>query len=247
MSAHQQVDVLHFPFLAVLACVIGSMAFLLFIFVAYSKDLVDTSKIKEEVLASRSLQEEKREELTHLDRLLQAYQEQLSGKVVPEPQQLLEARTRLTRLQSQAAEISLRRERLLARLKKDQAVLEKLKARIEPLEVQARLKRTGRPVAVFVEHKKRPGLPAPLFVECGRDTAVVWPEGKAIEVPQREARSVSFGDWLVRNGAFAGSGYVVFLVRPEGIAVFSVLRAMAEASGWKVGYEPVLSQWELFF
>jgi len=76
-------------------------------------------------------------------------------------------------------------------------------------------------------------------------TGRTWPV-KATEKP--DFASASDGGYSrelseVRN---AGSNYLVFLVRPNGIGVFHVAMALArEAFGLEVGYEPVSAEWKL--
>lgn len=71
-SSSEQVEVLHFPFMAVLSCIIGALPFLLFIFIGHSKDLVHTSEIKKDMLGSKTDLEEKEAELKRRNEFLES-------------------------------------------------------------------------------------------------------------------------------------------------------------------------------
>ena len=106
----------------------------------------------------------------------------------------------------------------------------------------------GRQVTLAeVERLAPQGQSRPLYVECREKEAVVWPEGTVVEAVSGELEAGSFKEWLLSAGVNYPGDHVIFLIRPSGIATFDVLRDLSERSGLKVGYEPVLEHWELFF
>ncbi len=243
-ASDRQVEVLHFPFMAVLSCIIGSLAFILFIFIAHSKDLVDTSAIEKEILGSKSQVELKEAELLRLEEQLQKDSEFLADKEIPEMKDLS---AELAELQRRLAQLEREKERLQTLLARREKPDEKRLSELDDLRKKAAMLKASRSVVAEVRHSQAPGLSKPIYVECRENEAVVWPVGTVVAMAQGELDAASFEDWLSSSGVKAPGNYVVFLIRPSGIATFDVLRDLSEMSGFKVGYEPILEQWELFF
>lgn len=243
-ASDRQVEVLHFPFMAVLSCIIGSLAFVLFLFIAHSKDLVDTTQIEKEILGSKSQTELKKEELLRLEEQLQRDSEFLADKEIPEMKDRSEE---LAELQRRLAELELERKRVKTLLAQREKPDQDRRSELDDLRKKAAMLKASRSVLAEVKHSQAPGLSKPIYVECRENEAIVWPAGTVIAMAQEQPEVASFEDWLSTAGVKAQGDYFVFLIRPSGIATFDVLRDLSEKSGFKVGYEPMLEDWELFF
>ena len=243
-ASNGQVEVLHFPFMAVLSCIIGALAFLLFIFIAHSKDLVDTSEIKKEILGSKSQVELTEAELERLKEQLRKDNEFLADKEIPE---MRDRSAELADLERRLAELMQEKERLQLLLAKREEPDRERRSELDDLLRKAAMLKASRSVVAEVKHAKSSDLSKPIYIECRANEAVVWPVGTVVAIAQGELDAASFEDWLSAGGVSVPSNYVIFLIRPSGIATFDVLRDLSEKSGFKVGYEPVLDEWELFF
>jgi len=243
-GSDRQVEVLHFPFMAVLSCIIGSLAFVLFIFIAHSKDLVDTSAIEKEILGSQEQVELREAELLRLEEQLQKDSEFLAHKEIPE---IKDRSAELADLEQRLAELEREKERLRALLARREKPDEKRLSELDDLRRKAAMLKASRSVVAEVKHTQAPDLSKPIYVECRENEAVVWPVGTVVAMAESELDAASFADWLSAADVKPPADYVVFLIRPSGIATFDVLRDLSEKSGFKVGYEPILEQWELFF
>lgn len=246
-SSSQQVEVLHFPFMAVLSCIIGALAFILFIFIAHSKDLVDSSEIEKDILGAQDSLKDKEAEFKRLTELLEEQRESLADKQMPPPEELESQKDKLAQLKSEVPDLASENKRLetvfakLDRANREQAI------ELETLRKKASMLKASRSVIATINKDTKSGPSGPLFVECGASGATIWPNGVVAGVSQEGPEQASFAEWLSNAGAEVSDKYVVFLVRPEGIATFDRLRKLSEAEGWQVGYEPVLPEWEIFF
>ncbi|HUT02318.1 MAG TPA: hypothetical protein VM163_00305 [bacterium] len=244
----QQVEVLHFPFMAVLTCTIGSLVFLLFIFIAHSKDLVDTSKIENDILGSRSQLATKQKELKQLKEQIATDRHFLAEQAIPLPKEQVQQQTKLEELERLLVELERRKEHLQVLLARRKQPDQKLISELKDLRTKAAMLKASRSVLTTVKHPSESAtLPKPVYIECRADEAVIWPAGKVVPMTDKELRASSFEAWLSAAGVNAPGNYVVLLVRPSGIATFDKLRELSESSGLKVGYEPVLKEWEVFF
>ncbi len=244
----QQVEVLHFPFMAVLACTIGALAFLLFVFIAHSKDLVDASKIKNDILGSRSQLTTKQKELKQLKEQIAQDRRFLAEKAIPLPKEQVQQQTKLEELERLLVELERSKEHLQVLLARRKQPDQKLTSELEDLRTKAAMLKASRSVLATVKHSSESAtLPKPVYIECCANEAVIWPAGKAVPMTDKELRASSLEAWLSTAGIKAPGNYVVLLVRPSGIATFDKLRELSESSGCKVGYEPVLEEWEFFF
>ncbi len=244
-SGSNQVEVLQFPFMAVLSCIIGALAFLLFIFIAHSKDLVDTSEIEKEILGSKSQVELTEAELKRLKEQLQKDNEFLIDKDISKME---DRDTKLEDLERLLAELEREKERLQLLLARREEPDRERQLELDDLRKKAIMLKASRSVVAKVKHEKPPGgLAKPIYIECREKEVVVWPVGTVVAMAQSGLDAASFENWLSAVGVSFPGKYVIFLIRPSGIATFDVLRGLSEKSGFKVGYEPVLDEWELFF
>jgi hypothetical protein len=81
----------------------------------------------------------------------------------------------------------------------------------------------------------------PRFVECSRDGLILHPERVAVPLADLDQDD---GPWQTELAAVARNKarqYVLFLIRPDGLRSFDRAKAMADASGIDVGYDPVYS------
>ncbi|MBN2209171.1 MAG: hypothetical protein JW759_07735 [Candidatus Coatesbacteria bacterium] len=246
-ASSQQVEVLHFPFMAVLSCIIGALSFVLFIFIAHSKELVDTSEIKKDIFGSKRQVELKEAELLRLKEQLERDNRYLSDRQMPQPSDQRDVKAELADLEQQLAELEREKERLQTLLATREKPDEARRSELDDLRRKAAMLKASRSVVAEVRHAQAPGLAKPIYVECRANEAVVWPVGRVVAMAHGALGGVSFQDWLSAAGVESPGDYVVFLIRPSGIATFDALRGLSEKSGFKVGYEPVLEEWELFF
>ena len=233
--------------MAVLSCIIGSLVFILFIFIAYSKDLVDTRDIKDDVLGAQSDLQEKEAELLRLKQELRENNEFLVDKKVPSPDELLRRKQESEELTRRLAELGAERERLLEMIANLESKNRDRSAELDDLKKKAAMLSASRTVAVTVRKQSQKGLETPIYVECRLNEAMIWPAAVAIPVLEDGVKDATFEEWLTASGLEVPSKYVIFLIRTDGVSVFDKLRRLSEASGWAVGYEPVLDEWELFF
>ncbi|MBN1594164.1 MAG: hypothetical protein JW941_13045 [Candidatus Coatesbacteria bacterium] len=238
-----QVDILHFPFMAVLSCIIGALAFILFIFIAHSKDLVDTSQIEDEILGSKDKLELKKEQMERLKEQLLKDREFLANRKIPE---LKDRRRELEELRQKVAALEKKEKEFEMRLVKEDTTDQVRESELDELRKKATMIKASRSVVAEVKHAGSVET-LPIYIECRENEAVVWPAGKSVTMADKNIEEKSLDEWLEHAGVPKHGNYVVFLIRPSGIATFESLRAISENSEFKVGYEPVLNEWELFF
>jgi len=77
----------------------------------------------------------------------------------------------------------------------------------------------------------------PQWVECHRDGVTLQPQAVVLSVAQLQ------GTRDVFRKALGAQRYVVFLIRPSGIAAFKAARAAIEGRGFELGFEPVDEKW----
>jgi len=230
--------------MAVLSCIIGSLAFVLFIFIAHSKDLVNTPQIEKEILGSKRQVDLKEAELLRLKEQLRKDSEFLIDKEIPE---INDHSAELADLAQRLAELEREKERLKTLLARREKPDRERLSELDDLRKKAAMLKASRSVVAEVKRAQAPGLLDPIYVECRENEAVVWPIGTVVTMAKRELDAASFEDWLSSADVDLPGNYVIFLIRPSGIATFDALRDLSEKSGFKVGYEPVLNEWELFF
>ncbi|RLC45753.1 MAG: hypothetical protein DRH70_06890 [Candidatus Coatesbacteria bacterium] len=248
LVSDQQVEVLHFPFMSLLACTIGALSFLLFIFVTYSKDLVDTSKIKKDILGSKSQFAAKQKQLKQLKEQIAQDSRFLADQAIPPPTERLQQRAKLDKLEHSIVQLERKKEHLQVLLARRKQPDQKLTSELEDLRMKAAMLKASRFVLATVKRSSESAaLPEPIYVECCATEAVIWPADKTVPMTDKRFAATSFEAWLSAAGINPPGKYVVFLVRPSGIATFNKLRELSERSGFKVGYEPVLKDWEIFF
>jgi len=246
-ASNQPVEVLHFPFMAVLSCIIGALSFVLFIFIAHTKELVNTSDIEKNILGSKRQVELKEAELLQLKEQLERDNQFLADKQIPPAEDRGDVEAKLAELDRQLLEREREKERLQTLLATREEADEKRLSELDDLRRKAAMLKASRSVVAEVKHTQAPGLAKPIYVECRANEAVVWPVGRVVAMAHGAPNAASFEDWLSAAGVERPGDYVVFLIRPSGIATFDALRGLSEKSGFKVGYEPVLEEWELFF
>lgn len=77
----------------------------------------------------------------------------------------------------------------------------------------------------------------PQFVECHGQGVTLQPQGETMALAQLRANQNQFRKVL------GAQRYVMFLIRPSGIAAFKAARPIVEGKGFEFGFEPVDEKW----
>jgi hypothetical protein len=210
-----------FPFLSVLACVIGTLTLLITALAIerITGDAEREDRFAYEALVSR-LREAKEAILALDDRI---------GRV-------REAKARATDLASVQAK--------LASLESEYAraleVLEERRKQAEELK-----NRPETEPRIVVQPSGRGRYRLPFFVECTSDSLIVHRAGQSFTVPiLREELMQRFGRFL-RAAKSRPGVMVIFLIRPDGVELYDRASQMAEAVGIRHGKLPIPGNGEL--
>ncbi len=210
-----------FPFLSVLACVIGVLTLLI---TALALERIVGDAARQDAFAYEALLSQIRSaqaEILDLDDRI--------GRV-------RDAEARATELEAI--------ETKLASLESAHArALEQLEERRRQAEVLAELE-IDEP-RILVQPSGRGRYRLPFFVECTNDTLIIHRAGESFTVPiTRDELMQRFGRFL-RAAKSRPGVVVIFLIRPDGVDLFHRASVMAEASGVRMGKLPIPGQGEI--
>lgn len=235
-----------FPFLDILACLIGNLMLMITAVALQQMDnptVADAERFEQ----ARSRVEEERREIERL----QAELAEMESRADEGQKQIAELRARRDQLERQRRELMDAQDRPVevdvpkVDPEAHQRALAELEERVrrieqETKELQQRLterRRPREPEVVILP----PGEGAdqkPLFVECTAKGVVVHDGGRP-EIPAGKlAASEELRDALARTAAVPG-GTVVFLVREDGLGTLAAAQNVARASGARHGRVPV--------
>jgi hypothetical protein len=77
----------------------------------------------------------------------------------------------------------------------------------------------------------------PQFVECHGQGVTLQPQGETVTLAQLRTNQNQL------RRALGAQRYVMFLIRPSGIAAFKAARPIVEGKGFEFGFEPVDEKW----
>jgi hypothetical protein len=109
---------------------------------------------------------------------------------------------------------------------------------------QDKKKKESTPRVVLEGTAQRPNQLKPVYLVCSGRDAILQPQGRSFAANPDKADQQAF------LTAAHTAGYVVFLIRPDGIPCFKVYRYLLTSdnttSGYHVqfGYEPVNADWD---
>ncbi len=235
-----------FPFLSILACIIGSL-FLMITGIALGQmgkktDDEAIERAKEFVELQRRMKQRDESARRILDEL------EAAKRRLAELKKLLEELARLKATKDPAAELAALRARLLAEQSSlDTQIADLLKRHADYTNLTARLRtEIDRRNAVATDSLLRiqptgggslAGL-TPLFAEASR-TELILHRNPAIRIPAAQITNhTDFAAWLKQTVADTNR-IVVLLVRTNGVSTYSLARRAAEAAGARYGKLPL--------
>jgi len=246
-----------FPFLSILACVIGTLTLMI---TAMALGQLDPESVAE---AERQLAEAKLRAAEH-ERIVatidqkqkeEAELRRLIAAAEAIRQELAAARAELERLEAQrtamagrddaSAKLLAELQRLQQRIDELQKLLPELKAEIERLKAElAKRDEPPPPATVRIAPGGTGEHITPLFVECTRHGVVIL-DGTNARIPR---------DGLTTDETFAAAmakarerenGVMIFLVRPDGVGTYHRASDVARARQTRNGKLPVIGQGEI--
>lgn len=236
-----------FPFLSILACIIGSL-FLMITGIALGQmgrkaDNEAIERAKEFVELQRRLQNRDASVRKLLDEI------EAAKRRLAELKKLLEELARLKAMKDPAAELAALKARLLAeQAPLDTRIAELMKRYAEYTNLTARLKteidrRNAVPAASLLKIQPTGGGSleglAPLFAEATQTELVLHRDPK-VRIPAAQVtNNVDYAAWLKRT-VDDPKTIVVLLVRTNGVGVYFLARRAAEAEGARYGKLPLL-------
>jgi len=245
-----------FPFLSILACVIGTLI-LLITSVAISQM---ESQPEEELLARVEEYEEIEEEQQEMDDKLKT--------MLPKVHELEQYKEALKKLEKLAEELRKRQKKELQQNKTEQVALEKLleqlkklkellaKEQTEKEKLQALLKQLEEELerrkmvvdapTVCVMPAKRArgskGRAKPVFVEADAKGLVLHPDGKRARVPTAKIRTDAGFQTVIDSVAGQPDKVIVFLLRDDGCGVYRVAESFARSKNAMVAKLPLIGK-----
>jgi len=210
-----------FPFLSVLACVIGALSLLV-----AALSLGRLSEPEDEV--DRVAYEELRAAVERSRKRVRELEARLEGRAsVAARQDELE---RLAGLEDRVAALEAEREEL-------SAAAERAAERARAARAEARERDEERRILVQPGGALRGARP--FFVECTRDALVVHKTGETWTVPILEEELERELPRFLRGVQSRPRSVVIFLIRPDGVRLYGAAARMAERIGVRHGKLPV--------
>jgi hypothetical protein len=236
-----------FPFLDILGCLIGS---LILIITTVVLEQMDTKPVAEAARIDDMKQQAAREE-KRKERLAQRLTT-LTKQAGPAEERLAQARERLEAAAKQQATAS----QQLAAAERIQVALPKPAPPVDTSALEAKRKQlddeAGKIRAEIASRKKLPqqsivilpsggggGPKRGVFVEAAANKVVVHEAPKAWEIPIGQVASDPKLKQLLQTIAADKDAIITFLIRPEGIATYALMKKVAEAAGARTGRVPL--------
>jgi hypothetical protein len=237
-----------FPFLDILACVIGN---LILIITAVVLEQVDTKPVAEAARIDDLEEEAKRQQAKaaelkqQLDQLLERSGvatdrlEEIRAKMTEAKQQLLEAKKR----QEQATKPIDQPPQMTAELDKLEEERKKIEAEIKELERQiAERQKTPEQMIAILPPGDGGGPRKGVFVEAAKDGLVVHENNKPWQVPTGKVASDPRFKALLDKVKDDSEAIVTFLVRSDGLSSLAAGQKAATAAGVRSGRVPLPGQ-----
>lgn len=234
-----------FPFLDILACVIGN---LILIIATVVLEQVDTQPVAEAVRIDALAEDAQRAEAkaTELQKQLDELQErsgvardtfkQIQAKIAAAKQRLKDAEARAAKASqpvSPAADVT-------AELRKLDEQRKALDARIKELQERiAEVKKPQAPAIAVLPPGEATGRRKGMFVEATKDGIVVHESEKPWKVPRGKIPSDQKFQALLKRIKGDGDAIMTFLVRSDGLASLTVAQQAATAAGVRYGRVPL--------
>lgn len=238
-----------FPFLSILACVIGTLTLMITAVVLGQMDREQSPEVRQRAEEFEKLQQQlaaDREEVEKLKQLMAAAEdlrEELAAALDEISQLEREQKAQLDesgKTDSEGAKLLAEANRLRKRIAELEPDLPELKIQIEQLEQELKSRKDPPQEAEVVVRPGGSGVKLdPTFVECTTNGVVILDEKNPITIRR--------GDLNKEGGAFhqlldrvAGTkdGTVIFLMRPDAVGTYNTARNVARTHYGPNGYCP---------
>lgn len=245
-------DISLFPFLSVLACVIGTLTVIIAVIAVQSldNDTVETAmeyQAKEEQLKEQNLALEKLQaELKKKQAELKAEQSQEQKSLEEAKKRLAEILAQMEKVQGELQNISIEgpKVNVAAQFEEISAMEADLKARREKI---AQLEKEIAERKLPPKESEVSILPGgsgvgfdPFFVECDDGRIVIHDGDKTTPVRTAELNTNPDFAKMLEAVKKAEKGSLVFLIRDDGLSTYEAARRFANAKGVKNGKLPVI-------
>jgi acetolactate synthase small subunit len=243
-------DVSLFPFLSILACVIGTLTLMI---TALAIGQMDTPAVAQAEEAEQVEQQlaDKQDEVKQLRQQLRQSAKNV-GELFNLESQLVLLKEQIAKHEEEAKDLSKQIDPSLVQVDYEAKILElqQEKARLDEKLARIRTELGEREENQEAVVQIRPGGSAvdfePTFIECREDGIVIYEDGAE---PQRVARGQIGGDVrylsLLDQVAASQDRVVTFLLRADGIATYNQARGVAQARYARNGKLPVLGKGKL--
>lgn len=245
-------DISLFPFLSVLACVIGTLAMVIAIVVIQSVDNETVERAVEYQKKEAEL-ETQNEELSELRDELKKKEAELESERSEEKRSLEEAKKRLAELLAQLDKT----EEELNKISVEGPKVDVAAQNEEISEMQAELKSRREKIAQLTAEVKDRNLPPkesevsivpggsgvgyhPSFVECDDGRIVIHDGEKTTSVRTAELNTNPDFAKLLEEVKSDENGTLVFLIRDDGLSTYHAARNFANTKGVRNGKLPVI-------
>jgi len=240
-----------FPFLSVLACVIGTLTLLISGLTVGAMGAAQEPPVDdaEDYAPLREAVEKKRSQVSHLRKLIDEAEATVKA--------LAEARAELERLQGQTGTRGMESRQILDRLRRIaelrrrvaelEAELKAIQEQIQRLEETLREKGKGTTIEIVpgIRGGRSRVKSIHTFVECTADSLIIHPERPHIGSAEGTrlrivgfARSKGWRD-MIRRVRRRRDGIVTFLIREDGVRTFEAARKQAKLAGVRVAHLPL--------
>ncbi|MEA5621176.1 hypothetical protein VB711_25565 [Cronbergia sp. UHCC 0137] len=85
----------------------------------------------------------------------------------------------------------------------------------------------------------------PRYIECRNDGIIIYPSEKFVALNELNSSYSSLQTLLEEVKNNRDKQYLIVAIRPDGIEVFKIIRALIESEGIDIGYEPIDEGWKL--
>lgn len=249
-------DVSLFPFLSILACVIGVLTLMISALALMQMD--DDVVVRAEEYDS-TIAELDRQRASHsaLERQLADRRDQLDSEVSSKQKTLVARQAEIKKIQNQYSLATKKRDEILAAMDPGKVLEQEPLAELE--KEWAGLKEQAAQLSLALEEKKGPPKEAevtvvpggsgrgikPFFVECTQNGVVLHQAGASVMVrPGNIEKSPPFLKLLDRV-AGAEKAKVIFLIRPDGVPTWWRAKRLADSLEVPNGKLPVIGQGNL--
>lgn len=234
-----------FPFLDILACVIGN---LILIIATVVLEQVDTRPVAEAARLDTLTEEARQAEAkaAALQKQLDEFQErsgvardtlkQTQAKIAAAKQRIKDAETRATKASQPAPPVA----DMTAELRKLEEQQKALEARTKELQTRiTEVKKPQAPAIAVLPPGEATGRRKGVFVEATKDGLVVHENKSPWKVPRAKISSDPKFQDLLKRMKGDGDAIMTFLVRSDGVASLTVAQQAATAAGVRYGRVPL--------